>query len=135
MWQRLTPSDGIKLISSIGIQKLIHLLETQQTRTKNVRECTCITTKPREEGEPEKVSEIKNETMDLSLPFVESSGTDYAGTMTQKKKSNKKKASKKKSNKKKANEKKTTKKKSNKKKANEEKPNEQKFRGGGGHGM
>ena len=130
-----THSGKIKLKSSIGIQKLIHLLETQQTRTKNVRECTCITTEPREEGEAEKVSENKNETMDLSLPFVESSGTDYAGSMTQKKKSNKKKANKKKANKKKPNKKKASKKKSNKKKANEEKPNEQKFRGGGVHGM
>ena len=49
-------------------------------------------TEPREEGEelttlePEKVSERNNGTKDLSLPSVESNGTDYVGSMTLKKK-------------------------------------------------
>ena len=50
---------------------------------KNVRKCTCKTTELREEGEeltmlePEKVSEKNNGSIDLSLPSVESNGTDY----------------------------------------------------------
>ena len=84
----------IKLKSSIGFQKLIYWLEHQITRKKNVEEFT--------ELQPAKVSEKNNGTMNLSLPSVKSNGTDYAGSMTQKKKSNKKKASKKKANKKKS---------------------------------
>ena len=59
------------------------MLEPQLTRKKSVRECTCLTTKPREEGqelttlEPEKVSDKKNGTMELTSPSVKSNGTDY----------------------------------------------------------
>ena len=75
----------INLKSSIGLQKLIHLLEPLLTRKKSVRECTCKTSELREEEEefttiePEKVSEKTNGTTDLSRPSVESNGTDYAG--------------------------------------------------------
>ena len=61
------------------------MLEPRLTRKKSVRECTCKTTELREEGEeltmlePEKVSEQNNGTTELSLPSVESNGTDYGG--------------------------------------------------------
>ncbi|XP_023328426.1 uncharacterized protein LOC111701386 [Eurytemora carolleeae] len=88
-------ADVIPEIQNNGFQKLIYWLEHQITRKKSFEEFT--------ELQPEKISDKDNGTLNLSLPSVKSNGTDYAGSMTQKKKSNKKKASKKKANKKKAN--------------------------------
>ena len=83
------------------------------------------------ELQPEKISDKNNGTMNLSLPSVKSNGTDYAGSMTQKKKSNKKKASKKKANKKKANKKKSQKIISNKMISNQKKSKRRKSKSSG----